>query len=60
LLPALEATGTFKPRKQDLIREGFDPAQVKGSLYVDDPRLGAYRPLDATVHAAIVTGRMRL
>ena len=27
LLPALESTGTFKPRKQDLMRAGFDPAR---------------------------------
>jgi hypothetical protein len=29
-------------------------------LYVDDPRSGAYLPLDATLHAAIAAGRMRL
>ena len=27
LLPALETTGTFKPRKQELMAEGFDPAK---------------------------------
>jgi fatty-acyl-CoA synthase len=60
LLPALESTGTFKPRKQDLMRSGFDPAQVSDPLYVDVPRTNAYVPLDAGLHAAISAGRIRL
>jgi fatty-acyl-CoA synthase len=59
LLPALESTGTFKPRKQDLVREGFDPAQMSDPLYVDDPRAKAYVPLDRSRHAAILSGRIR-
>ena len=60
LLPALESTGTFKPRKQDLVRAGFDPAQVSDPLYIDDPRANAYVPLDAALYAAIRDGRHRL
>ena len=60
LLPALETTGTFKIRKQDLIKEGFDPARVNGPLYVDDSRAGAFVPLDAARYREIVEGRVRL
>jgi len=60
LLPALETTGTFKPRKQELVREGFDPARVTDPLYVDDSRAGAYVLLDAARYADIADGRMRL
>ncbi len=60
LLPALEATGTFKPRKQDLARAGFDPARIIDPLYVDDQRAGAYSPIDAALYAAICAGGMRL
>jgi fatty-acyl-CoA synthase len=60
LLPALETTGTFKPRKQDLLREGFDPALTSDRLYVDDSRAGIYVPLDSAVHEAIVDGGFRL
>jgi fatty-acyl-CoA synthase len=60
LLPALESTGTFKPRKQDLMRAGFDPRQVSDPLYLDDPRCGGYVPLDAGLHAAIAGGAIRL
>ena len=59
LLPELAATGTFKPRKQDLQSAGFDPAQVADPLYFDDPRSGAYVPLDAALYAAIAGGRIR-
>ena len=40
LTPGLATTGTFKPRKVDLIAQGFDPAQVEGALYFDDPAAG--------------------
>ncbi len=60
LLPALGATGTFKPRKQELMREGFDPARIKDPVYVDDAGAGAYRPLDPALYADIIAGRMRL
>jgi fatty-acyl-CoA synthase len=59
LLETLESTGTFKPRKQDLIKAGFDPARIKDKLYFDDPRTQAYVPLDAALFAAITAGAIR-
>jgi fatty-acyl-CoA synthase len=59
LLDSIESTGTFKPRKQDLINAGFDPARIKDKLYFDDPRKQAYVPLDASLHAAIAAGTIR-
>jgi fatty-acyl-CoA synthase len=60
LLPALEATGTFKPRKQELMAAGFDPRMVHDPLYFDDPRAKAYVRLDESLHSAIAAGRVRL
>jgi fatty-acyl-CoA synthase len=60
LLPALETTGTFKPRKQELIRDGFDPARVSDPLYFDDSRADAYVPLDSALYTDIIGGRVRL
>jgi fatty-acyl-CoA synthase len=60
LLTSLESTGTFKPKKQELLRAGFDPTLVQGPLYVDDPRAKAYVVLDAHRHAAIAAGRLRV
>ena len=59
LLPSLEITGTFKPRKQALMGEGFDPAKVSDALYLDDPRAGAYVPLHSALYADILSGRVR-
>jgi fatty-acyl-CoA synthase len=60
LLSSIEATGTFKPRKQDLVSGGFDPALIKDPLFFDDARLQCYVPLDAALFAAIVSGRVRV
>ena len=60
LLATLEFTGTFKPRTRDLVAAGFDPAACTDPLYVEDAGAGAYRLLDAPLHAAICAGRFRL
>jgi fatty-acyl-CoA synthase len=60
LLPAVEATGTFKPRKQDLVQTGFDPKRIKDPLYFDDVRAQRYVALDAELFAAITSGTVRI
>jgi fatty-acyl-CoA synthase len=58
--PELEITGTFKHRKVELAREGFDPARVVDPLYFADAAAGTYVPLDAALHARIAAGELRL
>jgi fatty-acyl-CoA synthase len=60
LLRTIELTGTFKPRKQDLIQAGFDPSRIADPLYFDDPRAQAYVPLDAALFAALAAGTVRI
>jgi fatty-acyl-CoA synthase len=60
LLPALAATGTFKPKKQELMREGCDPGLGSDPLYFDDPRAHAYVALDAATYAALGAGEIRI
>jgi fatty-acyl-CoA synthase len=57
---ALEFTATFKPRKQDLVRLGVDPAKSADPLYFDNSRSGAYVLLDAALYAMITGGSIRL
>ncbi len=59
LRAALDVTGTFKPVKADLMREGFDPGGIADALFVLD-RARGYVPLDATLFARIQGGEMRL
>jgi fatty-acyl-CoA synthase len=60
IVSALELTGTFKLRKQELALEGYDPAGVRDALYMDDPVRGAYVPLDAELHARLQAGKLRI
>jgi fatty-acyl-CoA synthase len=60
LSPAIDVTGTFKQRKVDLVKEGFDPATIADPIYWLDPATGTYEPLTAPRHADIVEGRVKL
>jgi fatty-acyl-CoA synthase len=60
IVTTLEATATFKPRKQDLVQAGFDPGQISDPLYFDDPRSQRYAPLDAALFTAIGSGAVRV
>ena len=60
ILPEMEITGTFKHRKVDLVREGFDPRQIPDAIYFRDPAAGRYVPLDAGLCDAILNGQARL
>jgi fatty-acyl-CoA synthase len=57
---ALESTETFKQKKQQLSRDGFDPRVVRDPLYIRDPRSGAYRRLDHGVYRQLLDGSLRL
>ncbi len=56
----LEMTGTFKPTKGQLVRDGFDPGRTGDVIYFDDRSSGAFVPLDAELHAAILSAKVRL
>lgn len=56
----LDATETFKQKKAELAREGFDPAAISDPLFVLDPKCGAYLGLDSEVFSRIVDGTVRL
>jgi fatty-acyl-CoA synthase len=60
LTAVVDSTATFKQKKLDAIREGFDPRIVTDPLMFDDPRAGAYVPVCEAQHAEIVSGAVRL
>ncbi len=57
---SLDTTETFKQKKHQLVREGFDPRLVTDPLFFRDPKSGAYRPVDATTYPRITDGSIRL
>jgi fatty-acyl-CoA synthase len=60
ITPAIETTGTFKFRKVDLVREGFDPAKIEQTLYFDDPTEHRHAEITAELYARIQSGAFKL
>lgn len=60
LKPEQEVTGTFKFKKVDLKREGFDPVALSEPLYVLADRKRGYEPLTPALHQQIHSGALRL
>ena len=55
-----EITGTFKYRKVDLVRDGFDPAKIEHDLFFLHPDENKYVPLTPELYAQIQTGAFKL
>jgi fatty-acyl-CoA synthase len=60
LSAVLDSTETFKQKKQDLIRAGFDPREIADPIFFRDPKSGSFLPLDANQHARLLQGIIRL
>ncbi|TGY90205.1 long-chain-acyl-CoA synthetase [Marinicauda algicola] len=58
--PSAHTTGTFKMKKTDLVKEGWDPDKVAEPLYFDDPESGAYKQLTPEFRARIERGDLRV
>jgi fatty-acyl-CoA synthase len=60
LQPEADLTGTFKLRKVDLQKQGFDPDLVPEPLFARDDAARAYVPLTREIHEAIRGGKWAL
>ncbi len=60
LRPEMEVTGTFKQRKVELVKEGFDSHAVHEPVFWLDADTSEYRLLDAETFAAICEGRVKV
>lgn len=58
LLRKVDMTGTFKLKKLDLQKEGFDPNQVDDSLFYLASN-GKYTKLDKAIYEGILNGNVR-
>jgi fatty-acyl-CoA synthase len=56
----IEITTTFKHRKSDLAREGYDPAVTADPIYVHDPECQAFVPVDIALYRRIQSSYLRL
>ncbi|XP_026756910.2 long-chain fatty acid transport protein 4-like [Galleria mellonella] len=61
VMNSVDLTGTFKMKKVDLQKEGFDPNQAKkDKLYYLDAKVGRYLPLGLEEYENINNGKIRL
>jgi fatty-acyl-CoA synthase len=56
----IEITSTFKHKKSDLVRDGYDPDVTSDPIYVHDSRRQAFVPLDRALHERIASGQVHL
>jgi fatty-acyl-CoA synthase len=57
---AIEVTATFKQKKIDLVKQGFDPAATNDDIYFNDPERQAFIRLDPALYRRICNGEIRL
>jgi fatty-acyl-CoA synthase len=60
ILGEIEITATFKPKKQDLMRTGYDPALTSDAIYVKPKNRDAFVRLDGGLYECIQSGTVRL
>src|SRR6185312_12253813 len=60
LQPEIAVTGTFKQRKVELVKEGFDPSAIPNPIFWLDPASGAYERLTPERYADIIADRIKL
>lgn len=56
----MEATGTFKQRKGDLVKEGFDLSKVKDPLFIENKQTKTYNLLTEDKYVSLSNGLSRL
>jgi fatty-acyl-CoA synthase len=56
----IDVTGTFKQKKIDLVREGFNPAATRDPIYFNDAAAKAFVRLDPALYRRIESGNVRL
>jgi fatty-acyl-CoA synthase len=60
LCASLDTTETFKQKKHQLVREGYDPRVVADPMFFFGANASAYYPIDADEYAGILEGSIRL
>ncbi|XP_067662687.1 long-chain fatty acid transport protein 4-like [Haliotis asinina] len=60
LTKAVDTTGTFKLKKTDLRKEGYNPNTVKDRLYYMNAKAGMFQPVTPQVYRDICDAKIRL
>jgi len=57
---SIEVTTTFKTKKVDIVKQGFDPSAIEDPIYFNDPAAKTFVRLDAPLYERIHKGLVRL
>lgn len=60
LMAEIEVTGTFKHKKTDLVKEGFDIHSIPEEVYIIEPSQKAYVPLTSRHLSVLMAGQSKL
>ncbi len=60
ILPEMDVTVTFKHRKVELVKQGFDPSSVSDPLYFRHPDKRRYVPLERGLYDSLAAGEIRV
>jgi len=60
LQPEIAVTGTFKQRKVELVKDGFDPSALPNPVFWLNPANETYEKLTPAIYAEIVADRIKL
>ena len=60
ILREMEVTATFKHKKSDLARAGYDPSATEDAIYFNDAASGAFVRLDQALFRRIQDGKLRI
>lgn len=60
VMKSVPLTGTFKLKKVDLQRDGYDLNKVEDKLYFYNGKLNKYEPLTKETYDSIINGKLRL
>jgi fatty-acyl-CoA synthase len=56
----IDVTATFKQKKVDLVRQGFDPTATGDPIYFNDPASQAFVRLDRNLYDRLQAGEVRV
>jgi fatty-acyl-CoA synthase len=56
----LDVTGTFKQKKVDLVKQGFDPSATTDPIYFNDPATKSFVRLDPPLYDKLQSGGVRV
>lgn len=60
VMKEVDLTGTYKLKKVDLQKEGYDINRVKDKLYFYNAKLNKYEILTEQIYENIISGKIRL